>query len=102
MDFGGTDAAMTDDEIKQSPSEIIHIPLVLGAVVLTYNVGAVKEPLRMSPDVIADIFLGKIKKWDDPRIKADNPNAALPSNDITPFYRSDGSGTSDVFTDFLF
>jgi phosphate transport system substrate-binding protein len=101
VDFGATDAAMTDDEIKQSPSEIIHIPLVLGAVVLTYNVEGIKEPLKLSPDVIADIFLGKIKKWDDPRIKADNPTAALPSNDITPVYRSDGSGTSDVFTDFL-
>jgi phosphate transport system substrate-binding protein len=101
VDFGATDAAMTDDEIKQSPSEIIHIPLVLGAVVLTYNVEGVKEPLKLAPDVIADIFLGKIKKWDDPRIKADNPTAALPSNDITPVYRSDGSGTSDVFTDFL-
>jgi phosphate transport system substrate-binding protein len=101
VDFGATDAAMTDDEIKQSPSEIIHVPLVLGAVVLTYNVAGIEEPLKLAPDVIADIFLGKIKKWDDPRIKADNPNAALPSNDITPVYRSDGSGTSDVFTDFL-
>ena len=101
VDFGATDAAMTDDEMKQSSSEIIHVPIVLGAVVLTYNLEGVKEPLKMSPDVIADIFLGKIKKWDDPRIKADNPNAALPPNDITPVYRSDGSGTSDVFTDFL-
>ena len=100
-DFGATDAAMTEDEIKQSPAEILHIPVVLGAVVLTYNVESVKEPLRLSPEVIADIFLGKIKKWDDPRIKADNPTAALPSTDITPVYRSDGSGTSDVFTDFL-
>jgi phosphate transport system substrate-binding protein len=101
VDFGATDAAMTDDEIKQSPSELIHVPIVLGAVVLTYNLEGVKEPLRLSPDVIADIFLGKIKKWDDPRIKADNPSAVLPANDITPVYRSDGSGTSDVFTDFL-
>ncbi len=100
-DFGATDAAMTEDEMKQSPAEIVHVPVVLGAVVLTYNLEAVKEPLRLTPDVIADIFLGKIKKWDDPRIKADNPNAALPANDITPVYRSDGSGTSDVFTDFL-
>jgi phosphate transport system substrate-binding protein len=100
-DFGATDAAMTEEEMKQSPAEIVHIPVVLGAVVLTYNLEAVKEPLRLSPDVIADIFLGKIKKWDDPRIKADNPTAALPANDITPVYRSDGSGTSDVFTDFL-
>jgi phosphate transport system substrate-binding protein len=69
--------------------------------VLTYNVEGLKEPLRLSPEVIADIFLGKIKKWDDAKIKAENPNAALPANDITPVYRSDGSGTSDVFTDFL-
>lgn len=100
-DFGATDAAMTEEEIKKSPAEILHIPVVLGAVVLTYNLEAVKEPLKLSPDVIADIFLGKIKKWDDARIKADNPNAALPSTDITPVYRSDGSGTSDVFTGFL-
>ncbi|MBK7705050.1 MAG: phosphate ABC transporter substrate-binding protein PstS [Acidobacteria bacterium] len=100
-DFGATDAAMTEDEMKQSPSEIIHVPVVLGAVVLTYNLDTVKEALKLSPEVIADIYLGKIKKWDDPKIKADNPTAALPSNDITPVYRSDGSGTSDVFTDFL-
>jgi phosphate transport system substrate-binding protein len=92
---------MTDEEIKQSTAEILHIPVILGAVVLTYNVEGLKEPLRLSPEVIADIFLGKIKKWDDARIKADNPNAPLPANDITPVYRSDGSGTSDVFTDFL-
>jgi phosphate transport system substrate-binding protein len=101
VDFGASDAAMTDEEIKQSPSEILHIPVVLGAVVLTYNLEGVKEPLRLSPDVIADIFLGKIRKWDDPRIKTDNPSAALPSTDIMPVYRSDGSGTSDVFTDYL-
>ncbi len=101
VDFGGTDAAMTEEETAASSSEILHIPVVLGAVVLTYNLDAVKEPLRLSPQVIADIFLGKIKTWNDPRIKADNPTAALPANDITPVYRSDGSGTSDVFTDFL-
>ena len=101
VDFGATDAAMTDEEIKASPAEIVHIPIVLGAVVLTYNLESVKEPLRLSPAVIADIYLGKITKWDDPRLKADNPTAALPSTNITPVYRSDGSGTSDVFTDFL-
>ena len=101
VDFGATDAAMTEEEMKQSPADILHVPVVLGAVVLTYNLEAVKEPLKLTPEVVADIFLGKIKKWDDPRIKADNPNAALPANDITPVYRSDGSGTSDVFTDFL-
>ena len=100
VDFGATDAAMTDDEMKAS-AELLHIPVILGAVVLTYNVDGLNEPLRLSPEVIADIFLGKIKKWDDVRIKVDNPNAVLPANDITPVYRSDGSGTSDVFTDFL-
>ena len=101
VDFGATDAAMTDDEMKQSPAEVLHVPVVLGAVVLTYNLEGVREHLKLSPDVIADIFLGKIKRWDDARIKADNPNASLPATDITPVYRSDGSGTSDVFTDFL-
>ena len=101
VDLGATDAAMTEEEMKQSPSDVLHIPIILGAVVLTYNLEGVKEPLRLAPDVIADIFLGKIKKWDDAQIKADNPNVTLPATDITPVYRSDGSGTSDVFTDFL-
>jgi phosphate transport system substrate-binding protein len=99
-DFGATDAAMTNDELKQSP-DIVHVPLVLGAVVLTYNLPDVKEPLKLSPDVIADIYLGKIKKWNDERIKRDNPTAQLPDADITPVFRSDGSGTSYVFTDYL-
>jgi phosphate transport system substrate-binding protein len=99
-DFGASDAAMNNDELKQSP-DIIHVPVVLGAVVLTYNLKDVKEPLKLAPDVISDIYLGKIKKWNDGRIKRDNPNAPLPDTDITPVFRSDGSGTSDVFTDYL-
>ena len=99
-DFGATDAAMNADELKQTP-DIVHVPLVLGAVVLTYNLSDVKEPLKLAPDVIADIYLGKIKKWNDERIKRDNPNVQLPDTDITPVFRSDGSGTSDVFTDYL-
>lgn len=101
IDFGASDAPMSDADLKAAPGELLHIPTVLGAVVLTYNLQGVSQPLRFSPDVIADIFLDKIKRWDDARIKADNPNVALPAENITVVHRSDGSGTSAVFTDYL-
>jgi phosphate transport system substrate-binding protein len=101
VDFGASDSPMKDEDLKAAPGPILHIPTVLGAVVLTYNLVGINEPLRFSPDVIADIFLGKIKKWNDARIKADNPNANLPGSDIVVVHRSDGSGTSAVFTDYL-
>jgi phosphate transport system substrate-binding protein len=74
---------------------------VLGAVVITYNLAEVSKTLRFSPDVVADIFLGKITKWNDPRIVADNPGVTLPAADITVVHRSESSGTSAVFTDYL-
>ena len=101
VDFGASDAPMSDAELKASPAELIHIPTVLGAVVLTYNLQGVSKPLRFSPDVIADIFLGKITKWNDPRIKADNADASLPSAEITVVHRAEASGTSFVFSDYL-
>jgi phosphate transport system substrate-binding protein len=101
VDFGASDGPMTDAELKSAPGEILHIPTVLGAVVLTYNLSGVAQPLRFSPEVIADIFLGKIKKWNDPRIQADNAGVSIPNTDIVVVHRSDGSGTSDVFTDYL-
>jgi phosphate transport system substrate-binding protein len=101
IDFGATDLAMTDDELKKVQGEVVHIPTALGAVVVTYNLAGVAQPLRFSSDVIADIFLGKIKRWDDARIKADNPGVQLPAADIGVVHRSDGSGTSAVFTDYL-
>ena len=101
VDFGASDAPMKHEDLKKAPGEILHIPTVLGAVVLTYNLQGISQPLRFSPDVIADIFLGKIKRWDDPRIKADNPGVNLPTANITVVHRSDGSGTSAVFTDYL-
>jgi len=101
VDFGASDTAMKDEDLKAAPGPIVHIPVVLGAVVITYNLPAMAQPLHFSPDVIADIFLGKIKKWDDARIKADNPGVKLPSGEITVVHRSDGSGTSGVFTDYL-
>ncbi|HEY9404902.1 MAG TPA: phosphate ABC transporter substrate-binding protein PstS [Pyrinomonadaceae bacterium] len=101
VDFGASDAPMSDEDLKKAPGELLHIPTVLGAVVITYNLQGIAEPLRFSPDVIADIFLGKLKKWNDPRIAADNPGVALPATDISVVHRSDGSGTTAVFTDYL-
>jgi phosphate transport system substrate-binding protein len=101
IDFGATDSPMKDEDLKAAPGEILHIPTVLGAVVITYNLQGVTQPLRFSPDVVADIFLGKVKRWDDPRIRQDNGGVNLPAADITVVHRSDGSGTSAVFTDYL-
>lgn len=101
VDFGASDAPMTDEELKATPGPVVHIPTVLGAVVITYNVPGVTSALRFSPDVVADIFLGKITKWNDARIKADNANVNLPANDISSVHRSDSSGTTFVFTDYL-
>jgi phosphate transport system substrate-binding protein len=101
VDFGASDAPMSDADLKSAPGEIVHIPTVLGAVVITYNLEVVKQPLRFSSEVIADIFLGKIKKWNDPKIAADNSGVTLPASDITVVHRSDSSGTSAVFTDYL-
>lgn len=101
VDFGASDTPMKDEDLKAAPGEILHVPTVLGAVVLTYNLSGVSAPLHFSPEVIADIFLGKIKKWNDPHIGADNPGVKLPQGDVTVVHRSDGSGTSAVFTDYL-
>jgi phosphate transport system substrate-binding protein len=101
VDFGASDAPMKDEDLKSAPGEILHIPTVLGAVVITYNLPGLNQQLRFSSEVLADIYLGKITKWNDSRISADNPGVTLPANDITVVYRSDGSGTSAVFTDYL-
>ncbi|MDX6403345.1 MAG: phosphate transport system substrate-binding protein [Blastocatellia bacterium] len=101
VDFGASDSPMKDADLKAAPGEILHVPTVLGAVVITYNLAGVAQPLRFTPDVIADIFLGKLKKWNDPRIKTENSAVNLPEADITVVHRSDGSGTSAVFTDYL-
>jgi phosphate transport system substrate-binding protein len=101
VDFGASDSPMKDEDLRAASAEILHIPTVLGAVVLTYNIPSVSQPLRFSPDVIADIFLGKIKKWNDARLIKDNPGVSLATTDIVVVHRSDGSGTSAVFTDYL-
>jgi phosphate transport system substrate-binding protein len=102
VDFGASDKPLSDDELRAARGgELLHVPTVLGAVVITYNLQGVAQPLRFSPEVLADIFLGKIRKWNDPRIAADNAGVQLPAADITVVHRSDGSGTSAVFTDYL-
>jgi len=101
VDFGGSDAPMSDSAIAAIKGNVLHIPTVLGAVVMTYNLAEVKEPLKFTPDLVADIYLGKLTKWNDPRIAAVNPGVQLPGADIVVVHRSDGSGTSFIFTDYL-
>jgi phosphate transport system substrate-binding protein len=101
VDFGASDGPMNDDQIKSAKVKTIHIPTVLGAVVPIYNIPGVNKDLNFTGDVIADIYLGKITKWNDPRIVKDNPGVNLPANPILPVYRSDGSGTTYIFTDYL-
>lgn len=102
VDFGATDGPMTDTELSGAKGgRIMHFPTVLGAVVIAYNLPGFTGELRLSGPVIADIFLDKIKKWNDPKIAALNPGASLPATDILVVHRSDGSGTTYVFTDYL-
>lgn len=100
VDFGASDAIMTDQQIAQAKVKVMALPTVLGAVVPIYNL-PVSKPLNFSGDVMADIYLGKITKWNDPRIVKDNPGVSLPDKGILPVYRSDGSGTTFIFTDYL-
>jgi phosphate transport system substrate-binding protein len=101
VDFGGSDAPMTDEQLAKVQGQVLHIPTVLGAVVLTYNLPGVTGELKFTPDAVAGIFLGKIKKWNDPAIASTNEGVTLPANDINVVHRSDGSGTTYVFTDYL-
>jgi phosphate transport system substrate-binding protein len=101
LDFGASDEPMKEEEIKQVKGGVAHIPTASGAVVVTYNIPGVTKSLNFTPDVIADIYLGKITKWDDAKIKALNPDAKLPGQFIITTWRSDGSGTTAVFTEYL-
>jgi phosphate transport system substrate-binding protein len=102
VDFGATDAPMSDAELaKAKGGPVLHVPTALGAVVVTYNLPGVTQPLKLTGDVVASIFQGQITKWNDARIAALNPGVTLPATDILVVHRSDGSGTSYVFTDYL-
>jgi phosphate transport system substrate-binding protein len=100
VDFGATDGPATDEQLAGSKTKLIHIPTVLGAVVPVFNVPGIGD-LRFSSDVLADIYLNKIQNWSDPRIAKDNPGVKLPDLKIIVVHRSDGSGTTYIFTDFL-
>jgi phosphate transport system substrate-binding protein len=105
VDFGATDGPMNEDQLKQfrekRGSDILHFPTVMGADVLTYNVAGVTQQLNFTPEAIAGIFLGTIKKWSDPAIAGANSGVKLPANDIVVVHRSDGSGTTYIFVDYL-
>ncbi|MFN2397530.1 MAG: phosphate ABC transporter substrate-binding protein PstS [Gemmatimonadaceae bacterium] len=102
VDFGASDSPMTDEELSRAKGgPVLHIPMVMGAVVLTYNLVGVNQQLTFTGDVISDIYMGRITRWNDPRIAAINNGVQLPATDIVVVYRSDGSGTTYVFTDYL-
>src|SRR5262245_53512099 len=100
VDFGATDGPMNEEQLAATKVPILHLPTVLGAVVATFNVAGV-ERLRFTPEALSGIFLGKITQWNDPAIVKENPDAKLPAAAIVPVHRSDGSGTTFVFTDYL-
>jgi phosphate transport system substrate-binding protein len=102
VDFGATDSPMKDDEMaKAKNGPIMHVPTVLGAVAVIYNLPGLTGPLNLTGEVLGDVFLGKIRKWNDPRIAALNAGVKLPAQDLLVVHRSDGSGTTFIFTDYL-
>ena len=101
VDFGASDAPMNDEELAKAQGKILHIPTTLGSVVLAYNLDGVQTGLKLTPEVLSAIFLGEIKEWNDPKLVELNPDAKLPKVAITVAYRTDGSGTTAVFTDYL-
>jgi phosphate transport system substrate-binding protein len=101
VDFGASDAPLNEQQLQQMPSPVLHFPAVMGAVVLAYNLPDVKQKIRLTGPVIADIYLGKVVKWSDPEITQLNPGVALSDDPIVTCHRSDGSGTTYIFSDYL-
>lgn len=101
VDFGATDSPMTDEQLTKAGAPVLHIPTALGAVVMIYNLEGLKAALKLTPELVANIYLGKVTQWDDAEIKKVNPGVTLPSLAILVTRRSDGSGTSGIFTDYL-
>jgi phosphate transport system substrate-binding protein len=101
VDFGATDQPMNEEQLGKSSIKPLHFPTVMGAVVATYNLPGVEAELNFTPEALAGIFLGKIKKWNDPLLVKANPGVPLPANDILVVHRSDGSGTTYIWTDYL-
>ena len=101
VDFGASDGPMTDEQLKEAKTKILHIPTVLGADVPAYNVPGVSGEVKFTPEALAGIFLGKIQKWNDPALTQANPGVKFPDKPIIVVHRSDGSGTTYIFTDYL-
>jgi phosphate transport system substrate-binding protein len=101
VDFGASDGPMTDEQLKEAKFKILHIPTVLGAVVPAYNVPGISGEVKFTPEALAGIFLGKVQNWNDPAITKANPGVNFPNQSIIVVHRSDGSGTSYIFTDYL-
>jgi phosphate transport system substrate-binding protein len=101
VDFGASDQPMNEEQLAKSKNKPLHFPTVMGAVVATYNLPGLNRELNFTPEALAGIFLGKVKKWNDAALKSANPGVPLPANDIMLVHRSDGSGTSFIWTDYL-
>ncbi len=101
VDFGASDGPLSDEQLEAAPGHLFHFPTVMGAVVLTYNVEGLGTGLKLTPEAIAGIYLGKITKWNDPELAKANPGTKLPDKDIVVAHRADGSGTTYIFTDYL-
>jgi phosphate transport system substrate-binding protein len=101
VDFGASDAPMSDAEMRKVNGDVFHIPMVLGAVVPTYNLPDLSGPVRFTPEALAGIYLGQITRWNDVRLRSANPGVTLPDREIVVVHRSDGSGTSFIFTSYL-
>ena len=101
VDFGASDQYLTDDELKAAPARLLHIPTVMGAVVIIYNLPGIGSGVRISPDDLADIYSGKITRWNDPKLAECNPGVKLPDKPIIVVHRSEGSGTTGILTDYL-
>ena len=101
VDFGASDMPMTDEQLSKMKTKVLHFPTVIGAVVPVYNIPGLSGTLKFTPETLAGIYLGYLRKWNDPKIAADNPGAKLPNADILTVHRSDGSGTTYVWCDYL-
>ena len=101
VDFGASDAFITDEQAKEVPAKVAHIPVAMGAVVVTYNLSDLAKPLQLDGNTLAEIFLGNVKVWNDARIAKLNPGVQLPAQPILVTHRSDGSGTTAIFTEYL-
>jgi phosphate transport system substrate-binding protein len=101
VDFGASDKFLSDAELAAAPGKLLHIPTVMGAVVVTYNLPGIAKGLKLNSEDVANIYLGKITRWNDKRIVDDNPGVTLPDKPIIVVHRSDGSGTTSIFTDYL-